>query len=57
MDVFFDQIYIGIFMIKGYSWKNLVSKVKVEQIVDFGQMSLGLVDVFVGWYVKSGKVE
>ncbi|GGM63561.1 hypothetical protein [Microbacterium saperdae] len=57
MDVSFDQTYIGTPTTKGYSRKNLTSKVKAEQTADLGQMSPGPVDAFAGWHVKSGKAE
>ncbi|MBP5803477.1 hypothetical protein J2D78_15415 [Microbacterium maritypicum] len=57
MNVSFDQTYIGTPTTKGYSRKNLASKVKAEQTADLGQMSPGPVDAFAGWHVKSGKAE
>ena len=58
LDVSFDQTYVGTPTTKGYSRKNLPSRVAAEQKVKrFGDESPGPVDAWAGWHVKSGKAE
>ncbi|WBM79876.1 hypothetical protein KIV56_17170 [Cryobacterium breve] len=56
VDISFDQTYVGTPTTKGYSRKNLASRVKTEtETKEKKTLKPGPVDAFAGWHVTTGE--